>query len=60
LPIFIVLKEIYPRSLYKQEIAELSGYAIGGAFNNALSALRTKKLITDGQPIKLQDYLIQK
>jgi hypothetical protein len=58
--IFIVLKEIYPRSLYKQEIAELSGYAIGGAFNNALSALRTKKLITDGQPIKLQDYLIQK
>lgn len=41
-------------SLTKHEIAERTGYeASGGGFNNALSALRTRELISGRDPIEL-------
>lgn len=57
--IFSALCDSYPQALSKTELINASGYKEGGAFNNALSALRTKELITRGQQIKLQDYFFE-
>lgn len=39
------LIDAYPRSIGKDELAELSGYKKGGAFNNPLGRLRTLGLV---------------
>lgn len=42
-------------SCSKNRIAAVTGYAVnGGGFNNALSALRTKLYITDGDPMEIR------
>jgi len=53
------LYQVAPRSITKEEVAELAGYeAKGGGFNNALSRLRTLELITRGREFTLNPDLL--
>ncbi len=46
----------HPEGCRKAKVAILTGYAVnGGAFNNALSTLRTQNLITRGEPIQITE-----
>ena len=48
--ILTVLLEKYPQPISKEECASLSGYAMGGAFNNPLGRLRSLELADYPQP----------
>jgi hypothetical protein len=48
--ILSVLIDAYPNALPKRQVAELSGYAEGGAFNNPLGRLRSMGLVDYPQP----------
>jgi len=46
----------YPDGRKKAQVAVLTGYAVnGGAFNNSLGALRSRSLITRGEPMQITD-----
>ncbi len=50
----------YPRSLSKEEVAAAAGYeASGGAFNNALSRLRTLELIEGRGELRASEALFE-
>lgn len=56
--ILTVLVTEWPKSLSRDELAELTGYsAPSGNFGNALSGLRTLELITRGAEIQADDTL---
>jgi hypothetical protein len=48
--ILSVLLEKYPEPISKEECASLSGYALGGAFNNPLGRLHTLELVDYPKP----------
>jgi hypothetical protein len=51
------LIESWPNPLSKEVLAEQTGYAIAGGFNNALGRLRTLQLITRGTEIYADETL---
>jgi hypothetical protein len=53
------LIESWPTPLNKEDLAERTGYAIAGGFNNALGRLRTLELITRGAQILPNETLAQ-
>lgn len=53
------LVESWPNPMSKEELAERTGYAIAGGFNNALGRLRTLQLITRGVQIFADETLAE-
>lgn len=56
--ILSTVRDAYPNSISKSDLASTAGYEVtGGGFNNALGKLRTYELIQGSADIKLSDNL---
>lgn len=53
------LVEAWPNSKTKDEIAEGTGYAVGGTFNNALGRLRTLELIEGRGEMRVSQHIAE-